>query len=147
MNNGKIFAMQTLPKRLSHCVLKGEPFEHGQEYVSFLDPEGNRKDYCPQCWEKIDKERNGHFWRGQIPLKKVKERHRDERALELFRQLQEPKKRFALALYLQRKHQLIRRTQTLYEIPESGELFNVEIVLISKEEGEMLAKEIDGLLA
>jgi hypothetical protein len=132
--------MQSLPRRLSRCILKGEPFEEGREYVSFLDLEGNRKDYCPQCWEKAEKSTEGHFWRGRIPYKKAL--CQDERALELFCKVTDPKQRFVLALYLHRKQQLVRRTQTLYEIPETGALFDVEIMSISPQEQEALAQEI-----
>ncbi len=135
--------MQTLPTRLSRCVLEQEVFNHGMEYVSHLDLDNVRKDYCLKCWEKSEKPVQGHFWKGKIPPKKEKKRLPDEKALDLFRKTEDPRKRFVLALYLQRKRQLVRRTQTLYEIPETGEVFDVEIVLMSSEEGAEIAKEID----
>jgi hypothetical protein len=138
--------MQSLPRRLSRCILGQEPFEQGMEYLSFLDLEGCRRDYCPACWEKIEKKGEGHFWKGKIPYKQKKASQPDENALELFRQHKDPKQRFVLALYLQRRGQLMRRTQTLYEIPETGELFEVEKISLSLEEGERVAKEIHCLI-
>ena len=138
--------MQSLPRRLSHCVLEGEPFVQGAEYISCLDLEENRKDYCPKCWEKIAKPVEGHFWKGRIPFKKEKVISPDAKALELFRIIEDPKKSFILALYLQRKQQIVRRTQTVYEIPETGEVFNVERVTLTSEEGAALSQELNDLL-
>lgn len=138
--------MQLIPRRLSRCVLEGESFEQGAEYISFLDMQGNRQDYCPCCWERIRKPVEGHFWKGKIPLKKEKNFHSDEKALALFRRQTDPKKRFVLALYLQRKQQLVRRTQTLYEIPETGEVFDLEKVTISAAEADTLAHEVDRMI-
>lgn len=138
--------MQSLPRRLSHCALEGEPFECGMEYVSFLDLDGNRQDFCLSCWEKAKDSGNGYFWKGKIPLKKEKILHPDEKAIELLRQTKDLKKRFVLALYLQRKQQLKRRTQTLYEMPDTGEIFDVEKVLLEAEESSQIAQEIESLL-
>jgi len=138
--------MQTLPRRLSHCILEGEAFDHGMEYISFLDYDGNRRDYCPQCWEKADKPTEGHFWRGKIPYKKEKIYRPDEKAMELFHKASDPKQKFVLALYLQRKQQLIRLTQTLYENPETGEVFSIEKVFLLPEEGESLAQAINACI-
>jgi hypothetical protein len=138
--------MQHLPKRLLRCVLNGEFLTEGKEYFSFLDLEGNRKDYCSQCWPKCENKGEGHFWKGKIPLKKEKKSSPDERAFKMFQKVQDPKKRFVLALYLQRKQQLVRRSQTLYECPETGELFDVAKVSFTPEEGEGLAKEIQRLI-
>lgn len=138
--------MQAVARRLSRCILGEEPFEPGMEYLSCLDLDGNRKDYCVSCWEKTQKPTTEHFWRGKIPEKKGKGHHPDKQALELFRQLEDPKKRFVIALYLQRKQQLLRRTQTLYEIPETGEIFDIEPIFISPEEGAALACEMHALI-
>lgn len=138
--------MQLIPRRLARCFLEGESFAEGAEYISFLDRQGNRQDYCPFCWERVKKPVEGHFWKGKIPLKKEKSSHPDKKTLELFRRLTDPKKRFVLALYLQRKQQLVRRTQTLYEIPETGEVFDLEKVTISTAEVDTLAHEIDRMI-
>src|SRR5262245_51555099 len=135
--------MQSLPHRSSHCVLEGEHFDPGMEYVSLLSSEGHRKDYCLRCWHSVGSTTDGSFWHGKIPDKKDKTPLPDEKALELFRQMNDPKQRFVLALYLQRKQQLVRRTQTLYEIPKTGEIFDIEKVSLTSEEGEALAREID----
>jgi hypothetical protein len=134
--------VQNLPRRLSHCVLNTEPFERGDEYVSLLDAEGKRKDYCTACWSKFEKPTDGHYWKGKIPLKKEKQIDPDEKALSAFRQTTNLKQKYVLALYLQRKQQLIQRTKTLYEIPETGEVFDIEKVALTEEEGENLAKDI-----
>jgi len=138
--------MQSIARRLSHCVLTGEQFEPGGDYVSSLDAEGNRKDYCPVCWQKIDKSLVEHFWRGKIPLKKEKLTHPDLKALELFRAAEDDKLRFVLALYLHRKGQLIKRTKTLYEFPFSGEVFDVPFIRLTPQEGETMAQVIHELL-
>lgn len=138
--------MQSIPRRLSRCVLAGELFEPGGAYVSLLESDGSRKDYCPTCWEKVSKPAGGHLWRGNIPLKKEKVLNPDIKALELFRTLSDLKLRFVLALYLQRKQQFVRRTQTLYEVPETGEVFDVLPVALTAQEGVTLAQVIDKLL-
>jgi hypothetical protein len=135
------FDMNSLPKRLAHCILNGELLERGMEYYSFLDAHGNRKDYCSQCWI-IAKKEEGHFWKGKVPFKKEKKGKPDEKTLEIFKQESDPKKKFILAIYLQRKHQLIRRTQTIYEEPENGELFDVAHCSLSTEEGAALVQEL-----
>lgn len=138
--------MHSLPRRLSHCILNAEPFERGGEYVSFLDTQGNRKDYCPACWSQTDRPNEGHYWRGKVPLKKEKAPDPDEKALHLFRHACHPKQKYILALYLLRKQQLVQRTKTLYEIPETGEVFDVEKVALSQEESEHFAEEITLLI-
>lgn len=138
--------MQQIPRRLSRCVLGDELFEPGGVYLSILDSNGARKDYCPHCWEKIHKPKGEHFWRGNIPLKKEKTTHSDFKALELLRSLVDDKLRFVLALYLQRTHQLLRITHTLYEAPATGEVFDVPKASLSLQEGESLARAIDQLL-
>ncbi len=139
--------MQSIPRRLSHCILGGELFEKGDEYISFLDPEGNRKDFCTRCWAKKGKPSEGSFWKGVIPPKKEKLSLPDENALKLFRSTLEPKMRFVLALYLHRKKQLFRRTETLYELPETGELFHVERQTLLAQESVSLAQWIDEQIA
>ena len=134
--------MKMISRRLNHCALEGEVFKPGSEYFSYLDIDGNRRDYCPTCWEKMQKPEEGSFWRGKIPPKKEKFLQPDKRALAYFRQLDDLKYRFVLALYLQRKKQLARRTQTVYEIPQTGEVFEVEEISISSEEGARIAEYI-----
>lgn len=138
--------MPTIPRRLSHCSLGRESFEPGCEYLSFLDYEGNRKDFCLSCWDKMQRPIKGYFWKGVIPKKKEKILHPDHQALILFKTMDHPKLRFLLALYLQRKHQLIRRTETFYEIPTTGEVFNIEKETLSQEEGVILAQQLDHMI-
>lgn len=138
--------MTQISRRLSHCILKGEFFERGSEYISYLDADGQRWDYCPHCWEKIEKPKEGHFWKGKIPPKKEKVLHPDEKALQLFRHVEDPKQKYVLALYLQRNQQIVKRTKTLFEVPETGEVFDVARMVLEKEEGERVAKELNELL-
>ncbi len=138
--------MQQIPRRLSRCALGNELFEPGGNYISVLDLDGGRKDYCLTCWEKTLKPTGGHLWRGNIPLKKEKVTNPDVKALELFRSASDEKLRFVLALYLQRKQQLMRRTHTLYEAPATGEVFDVPPIALTPQEGETLAQVIDQLL-
>jgi hypothetical protein len=138
--------MLNLPRRLSHCVLGKEPLSEGSFYVSFLNIEGERKDYCPKCWESLEKPSEGNFWRGHIPAKKKKTIGPDERAFELFLIETEPKRRLILALYLQRRQQLQRRTQTVFERASTGELFDVPQVSLLECEKNALAQEIAQLL-
>jgi hypothetical protein len=138
--------MQNIPRRLSRCIVGEEPFHQGSEYVSIIDSKGIRKDFCLQCWEKMDKSSERNFWKGKIPSKKEKCSDYDQKALELFRMVKDPKYLFVLGLYLERKGQIVPRTKTLYEAPETGELFSVEKINLTMEEAEKLAKEIEHML-
>ena len=86
------------------------------------------------------------FGKGKIPYKREKINPPDERAFKIFKETSDHKQKFVLALYLQRKDQLVRRTHTLYENPETGELFDVAKVILSAEEGEALIQEIDHMI-
>ncbi len=138
--------MQPIPRRLARCSLQGELFEPGCSYVSVLDGDGNRKDYCLQCWKEISKPVQGHYWKGEIPPKKERQNQPDHNAFELFKSLSDPKIRYVLALYLQRKQQLVRRTQSLYEVQETGEIFDVAPVTLTVQEGESLGQVIEQLI-
>jgi len=138
--------MKWIPARLKHCILGGEILTYGSEYISHLDLDGKRSDYCLNCWEKIPKPKEGSYWKGKIPLKSEKKQRPDAQALQLFYQLKDPKYRYVLALYLQRKQQLVKRTKTLYEIPETGEVFDIPPIVLSAEESEHIAHSIDSQL-
>lgn len=139
--------MHTLPRRLSHCSLKQEPFEQGMEYVSILFSDGTRRDFCVKCWEDDQQKKEGAFWRGVVPIRRKKnatsvQQKQIERAFELFLKSSDPGERSLLALYLVRKRQLIRRTKTLYEREETGELFDVAALTLTQEEQKMLVGRV-----
>jgi hypothetical protein len=143
MNRNKI------PRRSTHCVSGNEPFIPGSDYISVLlstDEGWERADYCPKCWEKEKRAKEGQFWKGKIPLKKEKRLSPDEKALELFRKTEDPKLLFVLALYLHRREQIVRRSDTFYEIPETGEVIAVSRITLSPEEGKKAGEQLVKLL-
>lgn len=144
---------EKIPRRSTHCVLGGELFTPGTEYMSQLIATENgwqRADYCLTCWEKTPKKKEGAYWRGRIPAKKEKKKTPDERALELFRKEEDPKLLSVLALYLQRRDQIIRRSEEkkrlLFEIPETGEIIPVPKMHLSPEEGRKIGEQLVKLL-
>lgn len=135
-----------IPRRSSHCAIQKEPFEPGSDYISYLY-EVLRIDFCPTCWEKHEeskKKEGGHFWRGKIPLKKEKPSSSDEKMLTFFRETfaeqKNPKVLYVLALYLQRKKQLMllpsmqQQESLLFELMETGETFSVVPFSLKDEE-------------
>ena len=118
-----------LPRRSTSCEACEESFEPGSVYFSRIDGE-MRHDFCPSCWEP-----QGEFWQGKIPL--LKERSRDEKALNLFRKREDF--RYLLALYLERRKELAHRPQLskkdkrCYEVLQTGELFYVPIGIVKQE--------------
>ncbi|MCC5832816.1 MAG: hypothetical protein JJU12_07225 [Chlamydiales bacterium] len=140
---------EKIPKRLTRCAAGDEPFTPGSEYVSLLkstDEGWERADYCPKCWEQEKRGKYGPFWRGKIPLKKEKRHSPDEQALELFRRTEDPKLLSVLALYLHRRDQIARRSETYYEIPETGEVVVVPKMRLSPEEGRKAGEQLVRLL-
>lgn len=137
-----------LPNRASHCIGAKEPFVSGSEYISyveFAERETRREDYCPSCWKKVTKEK-GMFWKGKIPIKKEKPLSVDEKALKMLREQcnaqQNEELLYLLALYLERRKQLVKRLdhkgKVTFEIPFSGETFVIAKVPLSQE----LAKKV-----
>lgn len=143
-----------MPTRSRHCSHRGEPFEPGAEYITVLSEEEVRSDYCLACWDKLKgKKKEGVLWRGRIPEKKERPPTEDEKMFLLFHRLIEEEKSdktllFVLALYLQRKGQLILRSEIkkegglFFEIPTSGEILSVEIVVVTPSQGEKIIEEI-----
>ena len=139
-----------LPRRAKCCALKEESFVPGSEYGASLTPEGERADYCVQCWKEVEKV--GFHWKGKIPHKKTEPVTHDDKALAYFRSIYGEKEKqkalFILAQYLERKRQLVKLTDAknphmlFYELPESGELFSVEPQRIAPEEAEDISGEI-----
>ncbi len=144
---------EKIPRRSNQCISGEERFVPGSEYVSLLLPTDHgweRRDYCSACWEKVDKKDEGQYWRGKIPLKVEKRLTPDEKALDLLRTLEEPKLLTVLALYLQRRGQIVRRGEEkgeiYYEIPENGETFALPKITLSPEEGKEAGEKLVGLL-
>ncbi len=140
---------EKIPHRLTRCILGDEPFSPGSEYISVLTSteEGwKRADYCPACWEKEAKNSRAQFWRGKIPLKKEKKLASDEKALEFFRKIEDPKLLSVLALYLLRRDQIVQRGEEkkmqYYEIPESGEVIIVPKISLSLEESQEVGEQL-----
>lgn len=142
----------TLPRRSRCCLLKKEPFVPGSTYLSTLSEEGERADYCVQCWEKVAHKNKKFFWKSKIPIKKVESLSSDDRALAYFRSLyaegEKVKILFVLAQYLERRKELVKLTDEknphllFYEWPQSGELFSLEPQQITATEGEAIEREI-----
>ncbi|MCH9627901.1 MAG: hypothetical protein S4CHLAM2_15490 [Chlamydiales bacterium] len=144
---------EKIPRRANQCADGKERFLPGSEYVSLLtstDHGWERTDFCLACWEKANKTREGQYWRGKIPLKIEKRQTPDEKALKLLRTLEEPKLLSVLALYLQRRGQIVRRGEgkgsIYYEIPESGETFALAKITLSPEEGREVGEQLVRLL-
>ncbi len=143
---------EKIPRRSTHCCAGGEPLAPGSEYISVLTSteEGyERADYCLACFEKIT-HKSGQFWKGKIPQKVEKRQTPDEKALELFLAEEDPHLLAVLALYLQRRGQIIRRGEEkkmdVYEIPETGEAVAIPKVSLSPEQGKEAGEKLVRLL-
>lgn len=140
---------EKIPRRSSRCHLGGEPLTPGTEYFSILIPTEmgyERKDYCPTCFEKINKQEGAQYWKGKIPQKIEKRQTPDQKALDLFRKMEDPKLLVVLALYLQRRDQVIKRGELYYEIPETGEVIAVPKISLTPDEGKALGEQLIDLL-
>jgi hypothetical protein len=136
--------LQTLvPSRASACILGKENFTQGSSFISFLimhEDSCTREDFCVACWEKVRLEKlnsDGIQWQGKIPLKKEKIKSQDAQALEFFKTAvmdknTDKKKLYLLALYLERRKQLLSRGVTkgrqAFELIETEEVFMIEKV-------------------
>ncbi len=130
-----------IPVRASNCAQCSRVFQRGDSYVSQLS-EDTRRDYCSICWEKADFSDKGQFWHGKIPEKSEKKMRPDERALEFFQIGEDPKELTLLALYLQRRGQVVKRKGSLYEIPETGEVIFFEPVSLTPQESEEITARL-----
>ncbi len=151
-----------MPRRTTHCVRGNEPFVPDSEYFSFLvfgEKGWEREDFCAKCWECVKEEKEkaeGIVWRGKIPPKKTKVLSPDEKAMSLFRELSmaqtldEQKLAFVLALYLERKKELHARGQMknkiCFEMPQSGEVFALDKIQLSKDEIDKVVSSLLGKL-
>lgn len=139
-----------VPRRTSHCMCGAKPFQPADRYISFLkmgEKGWERKDYCQTCWANAKViESEGLVWKGKVSVKKQKILNGDEKASHFFRTLMNEKSEdaenqritFVLALYLERKKELISRgvlkNKSCFEHAESGEVFALERVQLSQEE-------------
>jgi hypothetical protein len=142
-----------LPKRSNACADCNRAFDFNGEYISYLPEEGwIRKDYCLFCWEKIATAKSGVYWKAHMLQKSQKKIPIDEKAFLLFKELildnGDAKKSFVLALYLERRKQMIRRAENkktskiYYEIPQTGEVVEIHSLLLSYKEGQTLLNEL-----
>lgn len=149
-----------VPRRSSQCHQGCESFVPGSEYFSFLvlgEQGWQREDYCSDCWREVEEKKKkieGVEWHGKIPKKKTKTISRDEKAHLLFKDTYhekvDEKVTYVLALYLERKKQLQRRTgvknKLCFENPDSGETFLIEKLLLAPEElDQIISKLLDKL--
>lgn len=153
----------SIPRRSSSCLAGGESFQSGSAYVSYLthlEENVERHDYCLMCWTAIEKEqrlKEGVYWIGKIPVKREKSSSQDSKALALFCQLakkpteKEKKLLMVLTLYLERQKQIERRSEMknkehphihYYELLESGEVFSIETCSLSQEDSERMVYEL-----
>lgn len=133
-----------IPRRAFSCASRGCPLQPGMTYVAYLlDENGEYKriDYCLNCWEQ--EKREGPHWRGKIPCKEEKEV--PEKLLALFRRLEDHKKIYLLALYLERKRLAILQSD-FCEIVKTGELFPIKKMQFSLEDEKTLLEEMAALL-
>lgn len=136
---------EKIPKRAPRCSVCETPFIAGSIYISALVGE-ERTDFCEACWEKADQSRFEQHWKGKIPHKLEKKLTPDERALELFKSEEDPQLLAVLALYLQRREQVVKRSSTKkvehYEIPETGEVITIDRIILSPEEGRAAGEKL-----
>lgn len=140
---------EKIPRRSSHCHLGGEPLSPGSQYVTILiitESGCERKDYCAACFERVKKDEGAQYWKGKIPLKHEKRQTPDEKALDLFRRMEDPKLLVVLALYLQRRDQVVKRGELYYEIPETGEVVAVPKIPLTPDEARALGEQLIDLL-
>lgn len=131
-----------IPKRTLSCQHCRNVFKSEQTYYSALIEDANesaiRFDYCEECWTSSQPQERTVSWKGKIPAslaRKENDQARLEKALELFRGYahsaseQEMGQEFILALYLERKKQVVLRKdmagQLLYEVLENGEMISI----------------------
>lgn len=141
---------QIIPRRSQLCCKHRGPLSPGSEYISVLVEEGEnlvRRDYCLACFESEKRPSESH-WRGKIPLKP--EKKRDPEAVALFRELvaerNDPARLFLLALYLERKKELVRRPEVkeknkallYFELLETGEIFSIQSTPLTPHAGVQL---------
>lgn len=141
-----------IPARSSHCHKGKERFERGDDYTTVLreDEDGvwRREDYCRSCCSETQRG-PGISWEGKIASKEHKERVVDKRAIALLRRLWQADDRnllYPLALYLQRKGELVQRRELTtykqcgFELLSTGEIFIIEKSALSpKNLPELLA--------
>ncbi|MFA6915306.1 MAG: hypothetical protein WC222_02835 [Parachlamydiales bacterium] len=155
-----------IPRRNARCVGCHQLFNPEQTYYSSileqLDGTVTRQDHCTAC--RTSGAECDVAWQGKIPPSAtafVNEAARCEKALELLRtftQSEDPEEKnqaFVLALYLERRKQIVLRKEIwegtkvatlLYEYLETGEMLHVPKVALDKIDLTLVAQQlgIDG---
>ena len=147
-----------VPKRAAVCSFGGEAMVPGMEYYSALmfgekEEHCHRRDYCPVCWDLINKEQGNQSlnstWKSKVPLKKDLSdlpKKRDDRALYLLKEALilgnavPEEEAFVLSLYLARRRKIYFRQEikregkafSLYEVAETEEMLCVPKVELSQ---------------
>jgi len=96
------------------CFLCEKIFPEEEVYLSALYDENNeflRKDFCVECWDKIDNENSFSYWKTKISKKheKVEKYAKIDVFYDLFNKLENEKElsrvnfRYVLSLFLMRK--------------------------------------------
>lgn len=151
---------ESIPRRAFCCYHDKISFKEGSEIYSTLYKEKQgwvRTDYCKKCWDEYKTEflkKADTFWKQCLPQKEKKRPHLNRNALQLFEELAEKegeadlKKRFVLALYLERKKQIALRGQDqmgqvlFFEILQTGQIEKVQAMLILPQETEKISAEL-----
>ena len=147
------------------CSSCGRSFEEGEEYFSVVYDEKTeflRKDFCPACAAKIDREETFSFWQTRAPVKD-KEAQKlvdDDVIMNFFMRLEtesDPLKRnfrYVLGLLLMRKRLLkfkdVERGEggealVLYS-PREQQKYTVYIPQLTEEEIEQVTEEVGQIL-
>ena len=162
----KNYSQIEIPKRGQTCAQGNELLTAGMEYYSVLieDDEGKlvRRDYCPSCWQLVQKELNKQstHWKSKVPTKKEEAclpKQRDERAMVLLKHCltkdsdEARAEAFVLALYLARKRIVNLRqelaqedgsTVSLYEIADTEEMLAVKKLRLPQLQTDKIQQEL-----
>lgn len=151
-----------IPRRNVRCSGCQQLFNPEQNYCSSIleqvDGAIIRQDHCMDC--KPEKTTCDVAWQGKIPSSAtslVNEAARCEKALELLRNFthsedpEEKNQAFVLALYLERRKQIVLRKEIwegtkvatlLYEYLETGEMLHVPKVALDKLDLTLVAQQL-----
>jgi len=136
------------------------------DYISVLEEIDDlleRRDYCTICWDaftkRVDKVPSQH-WRAKVPTKEEKEdasKSQDEKAMDLLKKLvsgdrvEDRHLAFVLALYLERRHQILLRKEMdsyyFYEIAMTEEMISVQRIDVMELDLEKLQEKLVEYLA
>lgn len=150
-----------IPRRAKICTLSAEHFVPGSLYFTRLIPlkegEYERQDYSASSWEKVkDDLQDAIIWKGEVPKKTALEKKTDklEKGLEALRtalegeSLEEQKEALLMALFLQRRKNLIARgeikkkgvVKLLFEVLDTEEMLAVSKVTLNSDDSRLQAR-------